>query len=613
MQILVNQVGYETGSAKRAVLKNLKTGEAPRKTVEFVVREENSGKTVFKGKGLYVGPVDSWKDWIFWTLDFSDLRKNGRYSIELPPDGGSTEAAIRSEVFEIGKNLLLTRTVPAVLRYFRSQRCRGFLDEADRSLSFVGKRNDCVDVHGGWYDASGDKSKYLSHLSYANYFNPQQSQMAVWNFVVARDLLEEHKSAEPSAESMALDTLRSELLAEALYGADFLVRMQDAEGYFYIGVFDKWSKDPLQREICSFQGQEGHKSDDYQAGYRQGGGVAIAALSRISTLDAAGGFMPEQYLQAAIRGFQHLERYNKIYLDDGRENIIDDYCALLAASELYAAAKMQDLVEGPVFLEAARRRANRLISRLSRDERFQDWWGADEDGRRPYFHAVEAGLPVLSLLRYSEIEPLTSRVTEALTAARAALSFELRITEEVANPFGYARQYVKAVNGEKRSSFFIPHNNETGYWWQGEDARLASLSAAAALVSQALRTCLDLPGDKEFFERLRNYGSDQLNWILGLNPYDTCMLHGFGRNNPEYESAFPNAFGGICNGITAGFSNELDIDFLPLPLAERGDHRWRWSEQWIPHGAWYLLAVCANFAHSGQGPDGSQHKQGAAL
>ena len=51
-----------------------------------------------------------------------------------------------------------------------------------------------VDVHGGWYDASGDVSKYLSHLSEANYMNPQQSPMAVWVFLEAVALLRKVKS-----------------------------------------------------------------------------------------------------------------------------------------------------------------------------------------------------------------------------------------------------------------------------------------------------------------------------------------------------------------------------------------------------------------------------------
>ena len=45
-----------------------------------------------------------------------------------------------------------------------------------------------MDVHGGWYDASGDVSKYLSHLSYANYLNPQQTPLAVWGLLEAADL-----------------------------------------------------------------------------------------------------------------------------------------------------------------------------------------------------------------------------------------------------------------------------------------------------------------------------------------------------------------------------------------------------------------------------------------
>ena len=103
----------------------------------------------------------------------------------------------------------------------------------------------------------------------------------------------------------------------------------------------------------------------------------------------------------------------------------------------------------------------------------------------------------------------------------------------------------------------------------------------------------DASGAPDLPNRLQAYARDQLNWILGLNPFDTCMLHGFGRNNPEYEKDYPNAFGGICNGVTGGFADAEDIDFLPEPHARRGEHRWRWSEQWIPHAAWYLLAVCA--------------------
>ncbi len=51
--------------------------------------------------------------------------------------------------------------------------------------------------------------------------------------------------------------------------------------------------------------------------------------------------------------------------------------------------------------------------------------------------------------------------TEVIEAIQQTVAFELKITNEVHNPFGYPRQYVKAVNeDEKRAAFFIPHENE---------------------------------------------------------------------------------------------------------------------------------------------------------
>ena len=61
---------------------------------------------------------------------------------------------------------------------------------------------------------------------------------------------------------------------------------------------------------------------------------------------------------------------------------------------------------------------------------------------------------------------------------------------------------------------------------------------------------------------------------------------------PEYEWGWFNAPGGIANGITSGFRDEQDIDFLPEEAAHDPSQRWRWSEQWIPHAAWFFLAAC---------------------
>jgi len=405
--------------------------------------------------------------------------------------------------------------------------------------------------------------------------NPQQIPLVVWNLLEGLEVLKRMKKTY-------YPLLKERVIEEALFGADFIVRMQDEDGYFYMTLFDQWSKDPEKRIISAFRGQDGNRSDNYQAGYRQGGGMAIAALARAGSLNKNSDYAPHAYIEAAKKGFHHLEEHNREYLDDGRENIIDDYCALLAACELYAVTGKER------YRFSAEKRAENLIGRLSSDNNYTDWFRADDSGEIPFFHASDAGLPVVSMFRFLEVFPGTMLKTKVENTIRRSLSFEIKITGEVVNPFGYPRQYIKPCESTKRGAFFIPHNNWSGYWWQGENARLASLSTAAFLGADYFSKDLD------FSRSLKKYGRANINWILGMNPFDTCMLQGEGHNNPEYEKALPNVNGGIVNGITSGFDDENDIDFLPAKVALDGRHRWRWSEQWLPHAAWYFLSVCTS-------------------
>jgi hypothetical protein len=162
----------------------------------------------------------------------------------------------------------------------------------------------------------------------------------------------------------------------------------------------------------------------------------------------------------------------------------------------------------------------------------------------------------------------------------------------VNNPFGYSRQYTEDTAGKRRASFFFPHGSEASPWWQGENARLASMATAARLGAQLFKE------DKGFSDSLENFALDQLNWILGLNPYDACMLQGKGHNNPQYgffgTFEYTNAPGGIVNGITSGLDDEEGIDFNLSYAQTKKDNDWRWAEQWLPHAAWYLLAVAVD-------------------
>ncbi|MDF4855694.1 glycoside hydrolase family 9 protein, partial [Vibrio parahaemolyticus] len=283
------------------------------------------------------------------------------------------------------------------------------------------------------------------------------------------------------------------------------------------------------------------------------------------------------------------KEHNTQYLNDGEENIIDEYCALLASVELFKATKETR------YLEESRLWAQRLVARQMSDEQIQHFWSANQDGSRPYFHAAEAGLPVIALCEYLAIEDGSVQTESVKCIVNRACEFETKISNKVTNPFGYPRQYVKGVNESKRDAFFVAHNNESGYWWQGENARLGSLATMAYLAQPHIAS-------QEIQQQLSVFAQDALNWIVGLNPYDMCMLDGHGRNNPDYlpQYGFFNAKGGVCNGITGGFEDEEDIAFNPPAQKDDMLQNWRWGEQWIPHGAWYLLAIMSQAQHISQ-------------
>ncbi|NOJ16023.1 glycoside hydrolase family 9 protein [Vibrio jasicida] len=566
MLLLTNHIGYERLGPKKAIIQ---TSQPRLSSYTALLVCADSHQTVATLTVEKQGKVASWHQGHFYLVDFSSFNTPGNYYLRFDH--------LRSSHFEIGEHILLDQTLSDVIHYFKSQRCGGIFDQQDRQVPLLNS-DETADVHGGWYDASGDVSKYLSHLSYANYLNPQQTPMVVWNMLKGLSLLEGN-------DKLAKFTA-TRLIEEALFGADFLVRMQNEKGFFYMTVFDKWSKDTAQREICAYETQLGHKFDDYQAGYRQGAGVSIAALASAARLEFHGEFDQQKYRNAAENGYWHLKEHNTQYLNDGEENIIDEYCALLAAVELFKTTKETR------YLEDSRVWANRLSARQMSDEHIQHFWAANHDGSRPYFHAAEAGLPVIALCEYLAIEDDSERASVAKQIITQACEFEVSITNRVKNPFGYPRQYVKGVDEAKRDAFFVAHNNESGYWWQGENARLGSLATMAYLAQPFIESEI-------LKQQLSKLAQDSINWIVGLNPYDMCMLDGHGRNNPDYlpQYGFFNAKGGVCNGITGGFEDEEDIAFNPPAQKDDMLQNWRWGEQWIPHGAWYLLAVMSQAQH----------------
>ena len=582
VKVLVDQVGYERLAPKVAIV----YGAPDDHPLTFALLDADSDKSVVRGELTPAGEVRNWAGRVFWTIDFSAWQHAGRYRLQVC----NSDAVFLSSIFAIADDVLERDTLSNVVYYFKGQRASGAMDRADSHLKLP-DGSGTVDLHGGWYDATGDYGIHFSHQNPTSYFNPQQVPLVAWSLLKSYLALEARKDDN-------FTEYERRLLDEGLFGADFLARMHRPGGSFFESIGapgsrklakDRAIQNPNWRTEIKLHADDGGHGGQrpqapgghgYEVSFRSGGGVAIAALALATRMPEDGELTRQQYLRAAVEAFDFLNAHNAELTNDGVENILDDYCALLAATELYQATSNKR------YLEAADRRAAQLMARLTSTGAWHDYWRADA-ATRPFFHPSDAGLPVYSLIEYARIAA-PDRRSQALDAVRRSLHFELAVTAEVNNPFGLARQLVLS-HGKPRTAFFFPHDTEAAPWWQGEDARLASLAAAARLAAALF------DDDPAFQKQLTAYAWNQLHWILGRNPFDTSMLVGSGHGDAAYmffkSYKYTNAPGAIVNGITSDAADEDGIAFNQGYAVTGKDEDWRWTEEWLPHAAWYLLAV----------------------
>ncbi len=183
--------------------------------------------------------------------------------------------------------------------------------------------------------------------------------------------------------------IKDSLTQKAFYGADYIMKSLSPEGYFYMTLFSL-QKIQKERRVVGLLA-DSKTTADYQCGFREGGGMGVAALARISQWKQKSKYTPEQYLQASEKAFAHLQKNSIKYIDDHKENILDDYSALMASTELWIATKKKPSTKKQ--REHARRN-------WKADYHLKVSSGAMMKKTRPFWHASDAGL------RFARADPL---------------------------------------------------------------------------------------------------------------------------------------------------------------------------------------------------------------
>lgn len=339
----VNQTGYLADGPKRARvgfylgnLGEMDIGKPGQGEPEFHVLESGSGKEVFHGQ-LAPCPEQGFPGMWYQKVceaDFTPLKIPGEYRLSVPGLGmsypfyiGDAVAGAFARTYALGiyhqrcgmaNELPFTRfthgachTAPAEVpdmssRFDFVNECLGrmtadFKDNprhvapqlknvAASLYPFVNRGP--VDVHGGHHDA-GDYSKYT--INSAAFIHYLVFAADVFPGVSALDNLGLPESGDG----------KSDVLEEVKWEADFLARMQDADGGFYFLVY------PRERE---YENDVTPDHGDPQIVFPKNTAATAAATAALAQCASSPEFKREfpgaaaQYLAAAKRGWDFLQR-----------------------------------------------------------------------------------------------------------------------------------------------------------------------------------------------------------------------------------------------------------------------------------------------------------------
>ena len=450
--IHVNQEGYVPGFAKKAMagyyLGNLGELEIPLQP-GFKLIDTDSGKSVFSGNLVprrdvgYTYSVPPYRQ--VCEADFSDFKKPGEYRIQIPGLGVSFPfridegiAANFARTYALGlyhqrcgdvNELPFTRYThgachirPAEIptRAFKvvnavlEKETANFagnprhtarqLKNVDASLYPFVNRNK-IDVSGGHHDA-GDYSKYTIN-----------SAQLIHVLVFAADNFEGVGALDNLGLPESGDG-KSDLLQVAKWEADFLAKMQDADGGFYFLVYPR--DRPYEHDVLPDKG-------DPQVVFPKttsATAASVAALAQTASSPLFKKQFPEaaaNYLAKAKKGWEFLQRaivkngrdgsYQKI-THYGDEFMHEDELAW-AATELFAAT-------GDKKFE------RELIARFKPDDRETKrwtWWRLFESygcAIRSYAFAAKS-----QRLKQEQLDPLFFKLCEdeIIAAAKDQLRY----------------------------------------------------------------------------------------------------------------------------------------------------------------------------------------------
>jgi len=248
-----------------------------------------------------------------------------------------------------------------------------------------------------------------------------------------------------------------------------------------------------------------------------------------------------------------------------------------AAETMFAALELERATGDGMYRTVADDCARKIVACQGSDDRYSGWFAGTPGGGAPAYAVVDDGLPGAALAHWLHNSANHPFAAEALACLERYVGFLRAVSD---NQLNIARAY----RGNSETWFYQYETDRD--WYVGQNSQYLS-DAWAAFISHRVT------GSSEALA----VGLDQLDWVLGRNPYGLCMLHGEGRVNTatahhRYNTIVGQPQGAVPGSVFNGIVRFNARNDIPLwDLIEQGTPRYQCNEPWLPHNAYYLMAV----------------------
>lgn len=535
-RIAFSHTGYFPEGSKQAFTSDLTTGE-------FSIHLKESNQKVFEGQV---------KDTLtelgtFKVMDFSDLTEPGTYFLKT--------GNMQTRAFKID-NRLWHPTVEKVMNFFYCERCGMEIPGIHASchkeffLEHNGKR---IQLNGGWHDAADLTQK------------PENTEAIYPMLKLARHLEQEGGDKD----------LIDKLLDEAAWGLDWLMKVRFEDGTRFTGGAMRWYQNGIEGDF-----------DDAVREPRRGREVTFCGLAAAVEASASRLLqdIDEQRSQKSGVLAQKDWEYAVEHLSSN-PGLREASIMAWASTEMYALTGEQQYADKAAEMAAFIVNSQQRNWLENTDYQFSGIFTTNTS-KDQFFRERHRGTihrTAIALKRICEELPHHPDWIKWYATLAIHADYYQKTSVQFTFPYNFLPHGIYHENeGKNNPSEYnlITHGSDLGNgWYMRKMVRGRTGGHFAVMLSQSatLASAAAMRNDKEAVDLVQQ----QLQWIIGRNPFSQSCMIGEGYDFPPYYANMGNlVVGSLPVGIK--LRPPFDIPYWPVQTT------WAYKEVWLYPGVLWL-------------------------